>query len=68
MFQRRSGFLKYEHADPLPYDCRINNVTLDPELDTDPHQFADDKLKCMEYKYAFLWKLRSGPGSASICR
>ncbi len=43
---------------------------LDPE--PDPHQFAEDKPKCLEYEYntfsrilAFIWKLGSGSGSRS---
>ncbi len=43
-------------------------------LDPDPHNFVDEKLKCMEYEpiwalfqglEAFIWKLWSGSGSAS---
>ncbi len=29
---------------------RITIYKLDPELDLDPHQFADVKPKCMEYE------------------
>jgi hypothetical protein len=27
---------------------------LDPEMDPDPHQFADVKPKCMEYEPIFI--------------
>ncbi len=33
-------------VDPDPHQCD----KLDPEPDPDPHQFADDKLKSMEYE------------------
>jgi hypothetical protein len=42
------------HPDPHPHQIkiriRIKISKLHPEPDPDPHQFADVKLKCMEYE------------------
>jgi hypothetical protein len=41
-----SGSTSNKHQDKDPHKKDM----LDPELDPDPHQFADDKPKCMEYE------------------
>jgi hypothetical protein len=37
-------------VDPDPDPHQSDKMDLEPDLDQDPHQFADDKLKCMEYE------------------
>jgi hypothetical protein len=62
------------HPHQLKIRIRIKIYTLDPELDPDPHQFADFKPKCMEYEpilelfkgLSLFLKLGSGSGSASV--
>ncbi len=64
------------HAHEIKIRNRIKIYKLDTELDSDPHQFADFKPKCMEYEPIlalfqgsenFCLKLGSqcGSGSAS---
>jgi hypothetical protein len=44
------GSASFGNLDPHPDSHPHQSDKLDPELDPDPHQFADDKPKCMEFE------------------
>ncbi len=44
--QSESASVNNQDADPHPHQ----SVKLDPVPDPNPHHFADDKPKCMEYE------------------
>jgi hypothetical protein len=48
--KENSGSASNKNQNPNPHPDTHESDKQDPEADPDPHQFADDKPKCMEYE------------------